>query len=158
MKILIPIIIIISGLILIFWCIQFLKLMRMKTEDFPSKEDKAIWAVVMILLNFLGAFLFWIEFKPEIEAYPQLDTDQYKDIRDIDDELYEEAKSKFPDHLEEFDLTLKILPYDKLSLEKYYSKKSPQDLVACYRKGSKVMRPGCFGILLTVITARNLEI
>ncbi|MEO0476600.1 MAG: hypothetical protein AAF085_11620, partial [Planctomycetota bacterium] len=44
---------------LIFWIIQFVGLMSMPDAAFPGRFDKPIWATTLILLNFVGALLFW---------------------------------------------------------------------------------------------------
>ena len=143
----ISILTIISILLLVFWCVQFLKLMRMQTEDFSSREDKAIWAVVMIFLNVFGSLLFWIHFQSKHEVIPQLGTD-----------LYEKIKDSFPDHQVEIDLALKMSPYKRYDLEKYYSKKSPSALVSQFKNGSKDIDPCCYGVLLAVLTSKSIEI
>ena len=144
MKILIPIIFI---LVLLFWCTQFLKLMRMKSDDFPSKEDKTIWAIAIIFLNALGALLFWIHFKPKYEEIPQLDVNLYKQI-----------KETFPDHLKELDSALQMQSYRRHDLEKWYGRKSSSTLISEFKRGPDDIEPGCFGILLAVLTSKNIEI
>lgn len=43
----------------IFWLIQFFDLMSRSDEAFPSRYDKIIWSAVLILLNLLGALIYW---------------------------------------------------------------------------------------------------
>jgi hypothetical protein len=138
--------IIITILLFIFWCTQFLRLMSMKSEDFLSREDKSIWAATVVLLNIFGAFLFWIHFRPKHEILPQLDTD-----------LYEEAKRRFSEHQKEIDLALKMPSYKRYDLEKWYRKKNTPDLIIQYRKGPSDTEPACFGILLAILTSRNIK-
>ena len=139
--------IIITILLFIFWCTQFLRLMSMKSEDFLSREDKSIWAATIVLLNIFGAFLFWIHFRPKHEILPQLDTD-----------LYEKIRGTFPAYQDEIDLALKLPSYKRRDLEMWYCKKSAPDLIIQYRKGSSDIDPACFGILLAILTSRNIEI
>jgi hypothetical protein len=155
MKMLILIYIIISILLLWFWCIQFLRLMQMKSEDFASREDKTIWAVALFVLNALGAFLFWIKFRPEPDEFSSALSEE---LKRIDDNTYEEAKTKFPNHKEEVDEALQLPSYERTSLEQYFGKKSPSVLLKKYRKGPSDMRPGCYGILLVILTAQQVEI
>ena len=157
MKLILLIEIITSILLLVFWCTQFLKLMRMKPEDFPSTADKTIWAAALIILTILGAFVFWLEFRPKSEECTLVDDGKYREIRDIDHEVYEEAKSKFPDHIEEIDLALNLSLHERISLENHYRKKTPSVLLMNYAEGAKDIKKGCFGIQLAVLTARNME-
>jgi hypothetical protein len=54
--------IVISVVLGIFWCYQFIKLMLLTDADFPSKHDKILWAVGFFVLPPLApfAFLFWM--------------------------------------------------------------------------------------------------
>jgi hypothetical protein len=145
------ILIIIALMLLVFWCTQFLDLMRMKAEDFSSREDKVIWAACMLLLGALGAFLFWIHFKPEPEKIPQ--------PSQLDLSVYEELKWIFTDHQREIELALQMSPRYRYDLEKWYGGKSDSSLINHYRNGPTAdIEPGCFGVLLAVITARKIEL
>jgi hypothetical protein len=140
--ILIPFLII----LLAFWCSQFLRLMRMNTEDFQSKEDKAIWAVSMIFLNVLGAVLFWISLKPKRVELLQLNED-----------IYENAKQKFPDNVREIDLALKLPSDRRHDFERWCGKKSESVLLGYYKQSPADVDPSWFGVLLAVLTAKQLE-
>ena len=119
----------------------------MQMEDFSSREDKAIWAAGMIFLSILGAVVFWIQFRPERGELLHLDND-----------IYEEIKNKFPNHLTEIDSALEMSSYKRFNLEQWYGKKSPSELITSYKRGSKDIGPGCFGVLLAVLTSRQIEI
>jgi hypothetical protein len=42
-----------------FWIKQFNDLMSIPDERFPGRHDKVIWAVVLIVMNVVGALTFW---------------------------------------------------------------------------------------------------
>ena len=147
MKTLIPIMA--SILLLMFWCVQFFKLMRMKSEDFPSREDKSIWAISMIFLSVFGALLFWVYFKPKYEVAP---------IPPADINLYEETKTRFPSYQSEIDLALKLPSYERRDLEQLYNKKNLSVLISKFESGPENIAPGCFGVLLTVLTLKSIKI
>ena len=139
-------------LLLVFWCIQFLKLMQMKSDDFSSREDKIIWAVAFFLTGALGAFLFWIYFKPTPDMPPP------PEIILLDDAIYSDVKRRFPEQWDEVDKTLQLPSYERSSMENYFSRKKTSALLADYQKGPSKMRTGCYGILLAVLTARKINI
>ena len=118
----------------------------MKAEDFPSNEDKLIWAVAMIFLNILGAVLFSISIQPEKAELIELDADSY-----------ENAKQKFPDHEREISLALQLQSYKRHELERWCGKKSESGLLAYYKKGSANVDPSWFGVLLAVLTSKQQE-
>lgn len=136
---------------LIFWGSQFLELMKMKNGDFSSREDKVIWVVVMIFLNAFGALLFCIQFRPENERV-KVQVDQ------LAIELYEKIKSKFPDYQREIDLAIKMKPYERYGVEKWYRKKANVALKKQYQQGADKINPACFGILLAILETENIEI
>ncbi|ABE52722.1 PLD nuclease N-terminal domain-containing protein [Methanococcoides burtonii] len=45
----------------VFWIFMLCDCLQRNTEDFPSKGDneKLIWALVLIFLNFIGAVLYY---------------------------------------------------------------------------------------------------
>ena len=150
---------IISILMLLFWCNQFLKLMRMEADDFPSKEDKSIWAATLIFLNVLGAFIFWINFRPKEDMIPNsfVGEDQFVSEDQYDDHLYEELKTKFPAYTEEIEKSLQLSSREKSSLERYYSSRIPSALLRQYRKDPSDIGPGCYGILLATLVLKKLK-
>lgn len=146
MEVIIPLLIV-SLLLLIFWVSQFFTLMRMKSEDFESREDKAIWAAVLILLNVFGAFLFLIYFREQKEALPQMDA-----------ELYESLKERFPDSRKEIDLALSLPSFRRADLEGWYYNMSEPKLIRHYNNGSADIDPACFGVLLAILVFKNIDL
>lgn len=138
---------ILSTLLLIFWCFQFLRLMKMQPDEFTSENDKFIWAAALIFLSALGALLFWIHFRPKPIDIPQLSSD-----------IYDMAKQKFPQYTREIGLALEMTDYSRYDLEKWYTRKTPQTLQSHYKQGPTDVDPGCFGVLLAVLTAHPVNI
>lgn len=46
-------------LLVIFWFVQLVDLLRRRDVEFPSPTDRIIWVLVIILLPVLGAILFF---------------------------------------------------------------------------------------------------
>ena len=51
-------VIVIAIFCFIFWCKQLYYLMEMTNDQFNSDNDKLIWALVILLANFIGALIF----------------------------------------------------------------------------------------------------
>jgi hypothetical protein len=134
-------------LLLVFWCKQFFKLMRMGPEDFRSREDKVIWAAVLLLLNVFGAFLFWIHFGGVTHEAATLGLGIYKKL-----------KTEFEDYAEEIDLAMQMDNAERYELEKWYYRMSIPALKGRYVGGTDKIDAKAFGVLLAVMYVRNIEV
>ncbi len=54
------VVLVVVGVVLIFWATQFLDLMGRDDNDFPGRYDKPIWAAILVLTGVLGAVLYVI--------------------------------------------------------------------------------------------------
>jgi hypothetical protein len=70
---------------LIFWLRQLIDVMQRSDDDFPGRNDKLIWAVVIVLGNVFGALAYWIA-KP-VRA-PRSGDSLRQDFRPPDDRQY----------------------------------------------------------------------
>ena len=58
------------------WVTQFIQLMLMTDNDFPTRRDKLIWGMAFIFLFFFAPFAFWGWKTTYVE---QLERDFYED-------------------------------------------------------------------------------
>ncbi|MFC1705199.1 hypothetical protein ACFL59_00070 [Planctomycetota bacterium] len=52
----------------LFWIIQFAQLMSLEDELFPSRHDKILWFIALLVANVLGAGAFWMWKRAMLEA------------------------------------------------------------------------------------------
>ena len=43
----------------VFWAFQFVQLMALSQEDFPSRNDKLLWLIAFVVANVFAALAFW---------------------------------------------------------------------------------------------------
>lgn len=43
----------------IFWLVQLIDLLRRSDDEFQGRNDKVIWALVLIFLNFIGGLIYF---------------------------------------------------------------------------------------------------
>lgn len=47
-------------LLMVFWLVQFIHLMRMPDAAFPGRHDKVLWVVTFLLAGFVAPIAFWL--------------------------------------------------------------------------------------------------
>lgn len=138
----------------LIWISQFTRLIRMKAEDFPSREDKTIWAIAIIFLNLLGAALFFLMVEP-----PNYETSQSPEgssKKPLDS--YELLKVIFPSYENEINLAMNMKSWERDHLEQRYQKESNESLIRRYQDGLKGVSLQSFGVLLSILHQREIEL
>jgi len=121
--------------------------MKMESTDFPSREDKIIWVVALVLLNALGALLFWITFKEREALIPQIEL-----------WVYHNLKQKYEEYTDEINMAIQMAHHKRYEFEKYYQSMSHDDLVDKLKKGPEAIGKKTFGVLLAVLSQQGIDI
>lgn len=50
----------VSLLVLLFWLLQFVRMMRMPDAAFPGRHDKILWLVTFLVIGVVAPFAFWL--------------------------------------------------------------------------------------------------
>ena len=139
-------------LLFIFWCVQLCSLMQMGDEEFKGKNDKLIWALVILIANLVGAFLFWRWKQPEIESQTGIENQPDNVDR------YKEVLEKIPEYNEIIDATLSLAKLERVDIEKWFTRQSSEKLIKKFRKGPDDMKEGAYGILIAELLCREVDI
>ena len=172
------IVVLISIVLFIFWCVQFVSLMKISDDKFPGKNDKPIWALAMLLMGFVGAFLFWLSkssyyddpssenhglTKDEIEMLPSsenhgLTKDEIEMLRDSA-ERYKTLSEQFPLYKEYFMLAAAMIPTsDRKTIVRKYFRCTTEKLKRKFHNGPNSLAEGAYGILIAELIRREIDI
>jgi hypothetical protein len=47
-------------LLIVFWLVQFIHMMRLPDGAFPGRYDKVLWLVTFLVASFLAPLAFWL--------------------------------------------------------------------------------------------------
>ena len=145
---------IISGLItvalIIFWIVQFKQLMNMETAEFKDKNDKLIWALVLITMNLFGAFLFYFI------APVKRDLLLPENKPEFTDEDYHQALEKYPEHETSISEALELPLNRRIPIERRFKNFSKNKLNREYKNGKYNMSKAAFGVLITIMNSRKI--
>lgn len=154
------IVIIISIVLFIFWCVQFCSLMEMGDEEFKGKNDKLIWALAMLLANFVGAFLFMLYKIPKFDEHASENvelTEKEREILSDGTDRYKNLSEQFPQYNEYFALTAAMGKMDRENIEKRFIKHTSEKLMRMYDNGPASIAEGAYGILIAELIRREFD-
>jgi hypothetical protein len=156
------IIVLISIVLFIFWCVQFVSLMEISDDKFSGKNDKLIWALAMLLTGVVGAFLFWLNNDsyyddPSSENHG-LTKDEIEMLRDSA-ERYKTLSEQFPLYKEYFMLAVAMTPTsNRETIERKYFRCTTEKLIRKFHKGPNSIAKGAYGILIAELIRREIDI
>jgi hypothetical protein len=157
---LVLIVILITPVLIAFWCIQFAALMEMSDEEFVGKNDKLIWALAMLLMSFLGAFLFWLCKTPDFDKSSSenhgLTNEEIEKLLGTMDR-YKTLIEQFPEYKPFLSLTATMPKSDRENIEKLYIKQTTEKLKRKFYKGPASMAEGAYGILIAELIRREVD-
>jgi hypothetical protein len=156
------VVVLISIVLFIFWCVQFVSLMEMSDDEFSGKNDKLIWALAMLLTSFVGAFLFWLNKTPYHDDPSSenhgLTKDEIEMLRDSA-ERYKTLSEQFPLYKEYFMLAAAMIPTsDRKAIVRKYFRCTTEKLKRKFHNGPNSLAEGAYGILIAELIRREIDI
>jgi hypothetical protein len=162
MEPLLLLIFILVGLVfLIFWVIQFSSLMEMSDDEFVGHNDKLIWALAMLIAGFIGALLFWLTKSVDVRGGASENkgmTNEEIEVLLGSMDRYKNLAEQCPQYKEYFVLTATMPKLDRENIEKLYIKRTTEKLKRKYNNGPASMANGAYGILITELIRREIDI
>jgi len=154
------ILVLISPFLIIFWCMQFAALMEMSDEEFIGKNDKLIWALAMLLMSFIGAFLFWLnkptDFNDASSKNHGMTNEEIEKLLGTMDR-YKTPIEQFPEYKPFISLTATMPKPDRENIEKLYLKYTTEKLKRKFKNGPDSMADGAYGILIAELIRREVD-